>query len=119
MFELDAARRDELIEVWARRLVDRGLATPAIFLLEAHKPLAGFSAQALLAFQPLLAPIVRMNVGEVAAFIRSADNIERLLLCIEELEQQRVAAERGRRRRRAEARRRARRIRRLRRQADS
>ncbi len=115
MFELDPTRRDELVETWARRVVDRRLATPAIFLLEAHKPLAGFGAHALLAFEPLLAPMVRVNVGEVAAFIRDVGNVERLLLRIEELEQQRAAVEQERRQRSAEARRRARRIRRLRR----
>lgn len=89
MFELDEVRRDELVEAWARRLVDRGLAVPAVFLLEAHKPLAGIGAHAVVAFQPLLSAVFSLNFGEVAAFLRSADNIERLIRRIEDLERAR------------------------------
>ncbi|MGD8452176.1 MAG: hypothetical protein PVJ57_10190 [Phycisphaerae bacterium] len=112
MFELDESRRDALLERWARRLVDRGLAAPAVFLLEAHKPLAGLSAQALIAFRPLLTPLVPLDVGELAAFMRDVDNIERLLRRIEELEDRRTARQVIRGRRATEARRRLRRIRR-------
>ena len=115
MFELDPARRDDLVDSWARRLVERGLATPAVFLLEAHKPLSGLGAHAITAFQPLIAPLVRLDVGELAAFMREVDNVERLLMRIEELERQRTEHEDARRRRAGEIRRRARRIRRLRR----
>lgn len=117
MFELDESRRDELVERWAHRLVSRGLAAPAVFLLEAHKPLAGLSAHALVAFRPLLSPLVPLDVGELAAFIRDVDNVERLLCRIEELEQQRTSREATRRRRAAEARRRLRRMRRRHRQS--
>jgi len=95
MFELSEARRDELIERWAARIVDRGLGTAAVFLLEAHKPLAGIGAQAVLGFQPLIEPLLRINAGELAAFMRHADNIERLVLRIEKLDQERRQSRKG------------------------
>jgi hypothetical protein len=91
VFELEARRRDELVEGWAQKIVARGLASPAVFLLEAHKPLSGLSAQALAAFRPLLTPLLPVNVGELAAFVHDVDNIERLLTRIEELDRQRNA----------------------------
>lgn len=115
MFELDSSRRDELIELWAHKLVDRGLGTAAVFLLEAHKPLAGLGSQAIIAFQPLLTPLVPINVGELAAFMRSPENVEQLVLRVEELEAARAAAQEAERRRTTEIRRRARRIYRIRR----
>lgn len=117
MFELNDTRRDELVETWAQKIVTRGLGTAAVFLLEAHKPLAGLGAQAVTAFQPLLTPLVRLDVGELAAFMRSADNVERLVLRIEQLESARQEHLTAQRRWAAEVRRRARRIRALRRRS--
>jgi hypothetical protein len=91
VFELEARRRDELVESWAQKIVARGLAGPAVFLLEAHKPLGGLSAQALAAFRPLLTPLLPVNVEELAAFVREVDNVERLLARIEQLDRQRSA----------------------------
>ena len=106
MFELDPGRRDELVESWARRIVDRGLATPAVFLLEAHKPLSGLGAHAVVAFQPLISPLVRINAGELAAFMRDTQNVEMLLRKIETLERDREDTEQARRRRATAVRRR-------------
>lgn len=89
MFELSDERRDELVELWAPWIVDRGLGTTAVFLLEAHKPLAGIGAHAVLGFRPIVEPLLRVDAAELAAFLRQPDNIERLVLRIEELEQQR------------------------------
>lgn len=116
MFELDDARRDELVEAWGRRLVARGLGAAAVFLLEAHKPIAGITAQATVAFQPLIQPLIPLNLGELAAFMRDVGNIERLIQCIEQLEYERAEQQAARRKRRRLVRRRARRIRALRRQ---
>lgn len=91
MFELSAARRDELIERWAQAVVRRGLATAAVFLLEAHKPVAGLGSHTLLAFQPLLVAFLAWNPEEVAAFMYESGNVERLIRRIEVLEEERVA----------------------------
>jgi hypothetical protein len=89
MFELSDARRDELIERWAQAAVRRGLGAAAIFMLEAHKPVAGIGAQAVLAFQPMLAAFLSWNLDEVAAFLYHSDNVERLIRRIEVLEEER------------------------------
>ena len=115
MFELDESRRDELVESWARKLVQRGLGTAAVFMLEAHKPLAGLGAHAVIAFRPLLDSAFGLNFGELAAFMRSTDNVERLVQRVEELERGRHDDLEATRRRAADVRRRARHIRRLRR----
>ncbi len=115
MFELDDARRDELVETWARRLVDRGFGAVAVFLLEAHKPVSGVGAHAVLAFGPLLAPLVTLNTNELAAFMHKVDNVERLIQRVEQLEQARRDEQDAQQRRLRDIRRRARRIKRLRR----
>jgi hypothetical protein len=91
MFEITDARRDELVERWAQEIVRRRLATPAIFLLEAHKPLGGLGANAVVAFQPLLGSFLRWNLEELAAFMYHSANIEKLIRRIETLEEGRAA----------------------------
>lgn len=113
MFELDDTRRDELVETWSRRLVANGLGPAAVFLLEAHKPLAGLSAQTLVAFGPLLTPLIPVNVGEWAAFLRDGDSVERLIRRIEQLIAEREQRDAALHRRRRAIIRRARRIRKL------
>jgi hypothetical protein len=89
MFELSTDRRDALIEAWAPWIVGRGLSTAAVFLLEAHKPLAGLGAHGILAFRPVVEGLLRVNAGELAAFVRHSDNIEMLIRRVEELDRQR------------------------------
>jgi hypothetical protein len=88
MFELNDSRRDELIELWAKRIVDRGLASAAVFLLQAHVPLAGIGAQALIGFRPLVESFLHVDATELAAFLRQPDNIELLVGRIEQLERE-------------------------------
>ncbi len=115
MFELDESRCAALIEQWARRIVERGFGALAVFLLEAHKPVAPLGAHAVLAFQPLLDALLPVNAGELAAFLNHTDNLERLARRVEELAAERDAALTAARRRRAKVRERARGWRRLRR----
>jgi hypothetical protein len=96
MFELSEARRDELVAHWAARIVGRGLGSAAVFLLEAHKPVAGIGAQAVVAFQPMIEPFLRIDASELAAFMRDAESVERLIARIEELDEQRRQAKRDR-----------------------
>lgn len=88
MFELSESRRDELIELWAKRIVDRGLSSAAVFLLQAHVPLAGIGAQALLGFRPVVESLLHVDATELAAFLRQPDNIELLVGRIEQLERE-------------------------------
>ncbi|MEW6253509.1 MAG: hypothetical protein AB1716_22930 [Planctomycetota bacterium] len=119
MFELDETRRDALVEGWAQRIVARGFGPLAVFALEAHKPLAGIGAQAVLAFGPLVSALTAAPAEELAAFLHSPDNVERLIVRIEQLNAERAAARTAERKRRAEVHRRARRWRRLRREGGS
>lgn len=78
--------RDELIDSIARRVVGRGLAVPATFLLEMHKPLCFLGSQMLLLGTPILGPFV--GFGRLARFsslIENRENVELLLHRIEEL----------------------------------
>ena len=88
MFELSDGRRDELVERVARPIVCKGWARAAVFLLEAHRPLAGLGAHALLAFRPLAEGLLRFDAEELAAFIRQPENITRLIGRIETLEEE-------------------------------
>lgn len=117
MFELTNDRRDILIEQWARALVKRGLAPAAVFLLEAHKPLYGLGAQAVLAFKPLLAPLVPLDVNELAAFMHNVENVELLMRRVETLDAEHRATERAARQHQRQVRARAKRLRRLRKQS--
>lgn len=89
MFELSEARRDELVEDWATRIVDRGLSTAAVFLLEAHKPLAGIGAHVALGIKPIIESLIRVDAAELAAFLRDPENVERLIARVEKLDRQR------------------------------
>jgi hypothetical protein len=46
--------REQMIEIVAQRIETLGLATPAILMLEAHKPLSFLGSQALIVLQPIL-----------------------------------------------------------------
>ncbi len=86
MQTLEPHRRDQLIEQWAHAAVRRGLGALAVFFLEAHRPLAQVSSQALLSVQPALALLFRFDPAEFAAFLYEPENIERLMQRIEELQ---------------------------------
>ena len=59
MMTLDAQRREELVERFARRVVQMGMTAPAILFLEAYKPLSFLGAQLLWVSGPFLNLIVQ------------------------------------------------------------
>ncbi len=84
--DLSPQDRDELIDSIAGRIIGRGLAVPAAFLLEMHKPLCFLGSQMLLLGSPILGPFV--GFGRLARFsslIEKRENVELLLSRIEEL----------------------------------
>jgi hypothetical protein len=86
--QLNAARRDHLIENLAHRLDSWRLTTPAVAFLEAHKPLGFFASQTLLALQPLLTLLLGdVSVEEYAALLEDRDGLERVINRLEELQQ--------------------------------
>jgi hypothetical protein len=63
---LDASRRQQLIDRFARRIAGLGMTAPAVLFLEMHKPLAFMGAQLLFAAQPFLG--VAFNETELRDF---------------------------------------------------
>ena len=83
----DDSRRSELVEKLAEAVARRGLRTPAIWLLEMHKPLGFLGAQALLFFQPLLGVMAGDDVvRDYAALLEDPTGVEHLLERLEQVE---------------------------------
>jgi hypothetical protein len=84
MDTLSPTRREEIIEGLAQRVQGWGLSSLAIFLLEAHKPLAFVSSQLLLFAQPLLGIFVAdALVDDAAALLAEPQSVERLIVRLE------------------------------------
>ena len=79
------------IESIARRVVKRRLETPAILLLELHRPVSFLAGQALVVGAPFLGPIFGLDaVGQFGAIFNDRSNLDKLIQRIDEL-----AASRG------------------------
>ena len=84
--DLSPEDRDKLIDELARKIVERGLETPAILFLEMHKPVAFLAGQSLLVASPFLAPIFGMEgVQRYSSLLSSQENVEFLIRRIEDL----------------------------------
>ncbi len=78
--------RDRMIDHIAQQIHRRGLETPAILLLEMHKPLSFFASQTLIVTSPLIAPIIGFDrVSSASRLLESRANVELLIGKIEEL----------------------------------
>lgn len=76
----------ELIEKFGQAVHKRSMETPAILFLEMHKPVAGLSSQAAIAFSPFVAPFVGIdNVSRFSRLLRHKESYERLIAHIEDL----------------------------------
>ena len=76
----------------AREIVDRGLAAPAMFLLESSKPVSFIASQGLVAIGPFVD--AALDVPAYDAFCRmmeKRENVEKLLVRIEQLEEERLS----------------------------
>lgn len=83
---LSEQERNDLIEQIAQQIHRRGLETPAILLLEMHKPLSFFASQTLIVTSPLIAPIVGFGrVSAASRLLESRDNVELLIQRLEQL----------------------------------
>jgi hypothetical protein len=99
----------EVMDRFARKIVDWRMTAPAILFLESAKPLSFLGNQALIFFQPIVQSIFNFKTyDEVAEILEDRDNLEYLLCRLEELEAERTREEREERKRRREARRAAR-----------
>jgi hypothetical protein len=87
---LSEERKQELIEALARFVVERGLAVPAVFFLQLHRPLAFVGSQAGIVFSPFLVALFGFErVDEYTQLMNERENWDRLIERIEELEEER------------------------------
>ena len=81
---MDTSRGDPLVEQIARLIARWGLATPAIALLEANKPLSFVGSQALLMLQPIADFFVtRELTTDLATLLADRDRLEMLVARLE------------------------------------
>lgn len=77
---------DATLDKLAKDIVDRGLQTPAILMLETHKPLAGFLRHASVVFAPLALPMVGFDrYTDLSRVMTRRENVESLIRRIETL----------------------------------
>ncbi len=83
---LDLSRRQQLIDRLARRIVDLGLAAPAILFIEMNKPLAFLGAQLLLVAQPFLSIGLKdADLRDFAAILEERGGVEELIERLESI----------------------------------
>ena len=82
--EDEQAAVNSAIEAVARKVVESGLATPAVFMLELHKPLTAVVHTAALAFEPISGALFGFErVRSISALLSDRENIEALIIKIE------------------------------------
>lgn len=80
MTPLPPAERDALLESLVSGLKSRGLATPALFALELHRPLGNILAHGVLGLTPLLAPALGVaRMQQAAALLADPLAIDELI----------------------------------------
>lgn len=83
---LDASRRQQLIDRFARRIAALGLTAPAVLFLEMHKPLAFLGAQLLFAAQPFLSiGLNDADLRDFAAIIEDRTGVEEVINRLESI----------------------------------
>lgn len=83
--EEDRELEEEFISQVAERIKRMGLETPAVFFLEAHKPLAFVGGQILYFSLPFLGLLFGFqNVSNFAKILSTPGGVERLLRKLEE-----------------------------------
>lgn len=101
--EIPEERRQEIIRVLAKAIVERRLTAPAVFFLESMKPLSFVGSQAMIFLQPVIQAIFPFrSYNEFSVMMEDRKNVEELICEMERLE----AEERERRRREKRAKRR-------------
>lgn len=93
----------EVMDRFARKIIDWRMTAPAILFLESAKPLTFLGNQALVFFQPMVQAIFNFKTyDEVVEILEDRDNLEYLLSRLEQLEAERAREERDERKRRKE-----------------
>lgn len=94
--EIPEERREEIVRVLAKEIVERRMTAPAIFFLETVKPLSFIGSQAMIFLQPIIQAVFPFrSYNEFSVMMEDKSNVEALLCEMERLE----AEDRERRRR--------------------
>ncbi len=82
-------KQREALKRLADTICKRGLATPAIFTLEAGKPLSFIGSQAMLFFEPFISAFGKVDDYRLAAEgLEDRENVEWLIQQLEHAEEQ-------------------------------
>ena len=97
--ELEARQRQsEFMDRLAGKVVDWGMAVPAIFMLESTRPLSFVGSQVLVFFRPIVDSLFAFRSYDAfAEMLDDRRNIDYLLSKIEELESARIKDEKKQR----------------------
>ncbi len=94
--EITQKEQEALLERVAQGLSERGLGPPAIFLLEASKPLSFIASQGMVFLGPFVDAMLSWREYHVfTRLIEDRPNIERLIRRLEALEEERTARRRA------------------------
>ena len=98
--DLSPEERDKMIDELARKIVSKGMETPAILFLEMHKPVAFMAGQSLLVAGPFLAPLFGIEgVNRYSSLLSERGNVELLIRRIEDLSAEKDAQKKKERKR--------------------
>jgi hypothetical protein len=92
--EQERARQREVLERFARKVAQRRMCAPAIFLFESLQPLSFLAGQALAFIHPLIS--VMLEAPDYDVFreaIEDRENVRWLVDRLEELERERLSGE--------------------------
>ena len=83
--ELTEEQANNLIDLAAKKILERGLTTPAIFALESCKPMCGLATQMATLHMPFLLPLVGFdNFNGYSQLLSKREHVERLIQRIED-----------------------------------
>jgi len=83
--DLTQEQRGQLIDQLAERIARRGLAVPAVVLLDLFKPFSFIASQALLLCQPLLGWMnIEKQVADYAGLLADRSNVDYLVAQLEQ-----------------------------------
>lgn len=83
---MTAEEEDRVIDAIARRIAKHGLETPAIWMIEIHRPLFSLLGQGAIVFSPGLAPFFARgayDLQKVSKVMRSPGCVDKLVRQIE------------------------------------
>jgi hypothetical protein len=105
MPEREPITEDEIIDKLSSWVVRKRLTTPAILFLETHRHLNFFGSQIVVFFQPVLTVLFdQAGIEAVVAAMERRENVERLLVAIEQKDQEAQTREKAEKAARLEAR---------------